>query len=112
MESNKAMKLFFILSFVMGELMLTSCYKRPSPENNPMTAEVKEGQVLYMKYCQKCHPDGEAGLGPSAYYPPGFMKRMQVRHGFGAMPKFDKSVISKNQLDKIILYLKFLNETE
>jgi hypothetical protein len=39
-------------------------------------------------YCYKCHPGGEAGLGPStnAVMAPNFIRKFQVRHGLGVMP--------------------------
>lgn len=114
MESNQEkMKLqCSVLLIVLLALTATSCYKRPFAAEVPQTEAVQEGQVLYMQYCQKCHPDGEAGLGPSIYYVPGFAKRFQVRHGVGSMPDFDESVISDDELDKIILYLKTLDDNE
>lgn len=107
------MKKFLSLYLIMALLLVVSaCYKRPFASRVPQTAAVQEGQALYMQYCQKCHPDGEAGLGPSVYYVPGFAKRFQVRHGLGVMPDFDESVISDEELDKIVLYLKALDDKE
>jgi mono/diheme cytochrome c family protein len=58
-----------------------------------------------MTHCHKCHPGGEAGLGPSVLHKPGFAKRLQVRHGLGTMPSFNRKEISKQELDAIIKYL-------
>jgi mono/diheme cytochrome c family protein len=71
------------------------------------SAEEKEGQVLFMKFCHSCHPDGEAGLGPSihAMPAPNFLQRTQVRAGMGEMPAFHDDKISDEQLDAIIAYL-------
>ena len=98
--------------FLLAALILSACYKPPLASDVPDTEAIQEGQVLYMQYCQKCHPNGEAGLGPSVYYVPDFAKRFQVRHGVGAMPDFNASVISDEELDKIILYLKTLGEED
>ena len=64
-----------------------------------------------MAYCQKCHPSGEAGLGPSinANPAPQFIKRFQMRHGLGVMPGFKKDEISKSDLHDISKYLKAWN---
>lgn len=110
MESNqKAMKL--LLPGMLLLIMVTSCnrYKYPFTEKLPSTAEVQEGERLYMQYCQKCHPDGEAGLGPSIFYLPGIGKRFQTRHGLGVMPAFKEKVITDDELDKIVLYLSKLD---
>ncbi|MGE7774892.1 c-type cytochrome [Chitinophaga sp. NPDC101104] len=66
------------------------------------------GKKAYQQYCDKCHPGGEAGLGPALNNnpAPGFLKRFQVRHGLGAMPAFDASVVSPEDLDHIMAYLK------
>jgi mono/diheme cytochrome c family protein len=69
---------------------------------------VANGEKVYMKYCQQCHPAGESGLGPSinANPAPQFIKRFQVRHGLGVMPSFKKDEISKKDLKDISAYLK------
>lgn len=107
------MRLYQKLLLILGAgLSISACNKPPRTNDLPETEAVQQGQVLYMEYCQKCHPDGEAGLGPSVYYVPDFAKRFQVRHGLGAMPDFDESVISDEELDKIVLYLKYLGKEE
>jgi mono/diheme cytochrome c family protein len=86
-------------------------YKYPSmASSEKWSEEVKEGEVIFMKYCHSCHPDGEAGLGPSIYYLPAMPKKFQVRHGLGVMPAFKKELISKNDLNKIMKYLKALKK--
>jgi len=94
-------------------LLVIGCkkYKYPTMETTQMSAEAMEGERLYMHYCQTCHPDGEAGLGPSVYYLPSFMRRFQVRHGLGVMPRFKEEVISDEELKKINLYLKALDKS-
>jgi mono/diheme cytochrome c family protein len=72
-------------------------------------AHVASGQVLYMQYCYKCHPSGEAGLGPEVVHKPGFARRMQVRHGLGVMPSFKKGEIGKQELKDIMAYLNDLH---
>ncbi len=76
------------------------------------TANAKMGQELFMERCQKCHPGGETGLGPSLINKnlPGLLIRFQVRHGLGTMPAFSKKEISKKDLRGIILYLKELRK--
>jgi mono/diheme cytochrome c family protein len=59
-----------------------------------------------MIHCQKCHPGGEAGLGPSVNAAPRFVKRFQMRHGLGVMPSFTEDEISKGDLQDILKYLK------
>jgi mono/diheme cytochrome c family protein len=65
------------------------------------------GQEVFMKYCNRCHPAGNAGLGPSIINKPlpGFLIRMQVRKGYGAMPSFDKEHLSEEELDNVVAYI-------
>lgn len=74
----------------------------------PGTTEVARGQVLFNMNCQKCHPQGEAGLGPDINWnpAPSFIKKFQVRHGLGVMPSFKKDEISKVDLKAIAKYMK------
>ena len=69
---------------------------------------VANGERVFMMYCQKCHPAGEAGLGPAINSNPApqFVKRFQMRHGLGTMPAFKKDEISKRDLRDISKYLR------
>ena len=94
-------------------LLLSACAMRKSEpvkgkHFNPETASVANGERVYMLYCHKCHPAGEAGLGPSinANPAPQFVKRFQVRHGLGVMPAFGKDAISRSDLHDVSRYLK------
>ena len=75
---------------------------------NPSNAEITNGEKVFMANCQKCHPGGEAGLGPALNSNPApqFVKRFQMRHGLGVMPAFSKKEISKGDLRDISSYLK------
>lgn len=120
MESHKelAMKKNVILSFLSIGFILaistSSCaIRRSEPiQGNEFTytdSHVENGEGIYMSYCQKCHPGGEGGLGPSINGIPGFMKKFQTRHGLGVMPAFKKDEISKSDLRDIMRYLKAWN---
>ena len=65
------------------------------------------GEQVFMARCHKCHPDGEAGLGPAINGKPlpGFLMHLQVRQGLGAMPGFDHDLISGDELGDLLLYL-------
>lgn len=82
--------------------------RRSLPLEGPLTLNESEkvGEKVFMEYCQRCHPHGEAGLGPAIHWAPSFAKRFQVRHGAGAMPAFGDNHISDVELDKLMDYLK------
>jgi mono/diheme cytochrome c family protein len=77
-----------------------------------LNQQAAAGQLAFMEKCNKCHPGGEAGLGPALNDKPfpDFLKRFQVRHGLGVMPHFPKEALSDEQLDGILEYLKALHE--
>jgi len=80
--------------------------------NSPVTLSVDEfeGMKLFMRKCNKCHPGGEKGKGPSLNDKeyPRFLIHWQVRLGGGDMPKFTDEEISKNQLQQIISIVKLM----
>ena len=58
----------------------------------------------------RCHPKGEAGLGPAVNDKPlpAWLIRFQVRNGLGAMPSFAVRQISPAELDDLVAYLEAL----
>jgi mono/diheme cytochrome c family protein len=85
--------------------------RRGEPLYGPLpisSAEVANGQKVFMRECHQCHPGGEAGLGPAINNKPlpGFLMAFQVRRGFGAMPAFSEGEISSQELDDLIQFLK------
>lgn len=103
-----------ILSVVLlTYLFAVNCSTRKSlPLEGPLTLteNEKQGEKVFMQHCQRCHPHGEAGLGPAINPAPSFGKRFQIRHGLGAMPSFDEKLISDQQLDDVIAYLNALKK--
>ncbi len=100
-------------------LFLTACgsarrgepITRSSAISDP---QIERGQLVFMEYCNKCHPGGESGLGPALNNDgliPEFMMRFQVRRGVGAMPSFTEEEITDTQLDNLMKYLKELRRS-
>ncbi|MCC9168160.1 c-type cytochrome [Pontibacter harenae] len=75
---------------------------------------VAKGEVVYNIYCQKCHPGGATGVGPALNNKPlpGTAIRFQVRHGMGMMPAFKEDVISDEEMDNLIAYMKVLRKAK
>jgi mono/diheme cytochrome c family protein len=87
--------------------------RRGEPLYGPLritSAAVESGRQVFMRECHQCHPGGEAGLGPSINDKPlpGFLMKLQVRRGIGAMPAFSQEEISPQELDNLIQFLKEL----
>ena len=83
---------------------------RQLPEN----PGVQRGEKVFYEHCHQCHVGGEAALGPALNNKPlpGFLIRMQVRAGLGAMPSFPASHISDDELSDLVTYLKALRHAE
>jgi mono/diheme cytochrome c family protein len=65
---------------------------------------VAAGQRAFARHCHACHPGARAGLGPSIVPIPALI-RLQVRHGFGAMPAFPEDRLSDSDLEALVAYL-------
>jgi mono/diheme cytochrome c family protein len=71
------------------------------------TPALESGRMVYMQNCNQCHPDGEGGLGPALNNKPAprFLMKTQVRLGLGAMPSFDETKISPEEMDELLNYV-------
>ena len=89
--------------------------RRGEPIAGPLRLDSEQaarGRQVFMIYCHKCHPGGEAGLGPALNNKPlpGVLLKAQVRAGLGAMPGFSRDLLSGEQLDDLVVYLKALRK--
>jgi mono/diheme cytochrome c family protein len=109
-----------ILAFAV--IMIAACgtqrrmdvYK-PGNEDQAITL----GRTVYKTHCDKCHPNGEAGVGLplNNIYLPGFVTRYRVRSRsmllwLGKMPAFKQHEISKEEMDNLIAYLKHMHHSK
>ena len=102
----------FVL-LAIGSVVLSCSARRGEPMKGPLpitSVAVGDGQKVFMRECHQCHPGGEAGLGPAINNKPlpGFMIRLQVRNGLGAMPAFSQNEISTKEMDDLLEFLKAL----
>ncbi|HJU87527.1 MAG TPA: cytochrome c [Gemmatimonadota bacterium] len=104
-------------------LLAAACFATacgPARRSEPLMGPVQfseageRGRVVYMEYCNQCHPGGEAGLGPALNDKalPTFLKKFQVRQGLGSMPSFSDAEISDEELDDLMTYLEDLRSHE
>ncbi len=97
---------------IMAVILVTACSTKlmlPGEGKELVQSEAaRSGQEVFMESCNRCHPAGNAGLGPSIINKPipGFLIKMQVRNGYGAMPSFDKEHLSDEELNNIVKYIK------
>ena len=80
----------------------------------PDTVAEHRGERLFYKHCSKCHPGGEAGLGPALNNKPlpEIAIETQIRKGLGAMPSFDAHHLSDEDVDAIAEFVTELRNTE
>ncbi len=74
----------------------------------------RRGQLVFMEYCNQCHPGGDGGLGPALNNKPapGAAIKLQVRQGLGRMPAFSEQVIDDGALDALVAYLKAIRRND
>ncbi len=114
---KKTMKKTLLLPCLLLFLLACGTARRGEPLYAPVPVSepaVAKGEVVFNRFCQKCHPGGEAGLGPAINNKPvpGFIIRLQVRKGLGVMPAFKEKVISEEDLDNLMAYLKTLRKAK
>ena len=108
------MKTALLISAIAAAFILSACSaRRGEPLVGARTGadpRVERGRIVFMQHCHKCHPGGEAGLGPAINDKPlpEFLMKTQVRVGLGAMPSFHRQQINDEDLDHLIRYLKAL----
>jgi mono/diheme cytochrome c family protein len=113
MRTNRANHRVALLLVMTAIVYLACGTARRRPPLGPAPAlseQAATGQVAFMEKCNRCHPGGEAGLGPALNEKPlpDFLKRFQVRKGLGTMPHFSHEELSDAELDAILEYLKAL----
>lgn len=104
--------LLFAVAVQIGSAACGSA-RRSEPLMGPVVAveaAQERGKIVFAQNCNRCHPGGEAGLGPAlnGLRSPRSTQRRRVRHGPGRMPSFDRNQISDEQLDELLSYLALL----
>lgn len=110
--NRKALAILFVAAGLYAGCVARSGRTIVEPAAN-LTAPQQLGERMYMAHCNQCHPSGLAGLGPALNNKPlpGFMIKMQVRKGMGAMPPFDQAKIPDDSLVAIVDYLERIRGT-
>jgi mono/diheme cytochrome c family protein len=79
----------------------------------PDTVAEHRGERLFFQHCSKCHPGGEAGLGPALNDKPlpEIAIETQIRKGVGAMPAFSAHHLKDEEVEAITKFVVELRET-
>lgn len=80
--------------------------------NITMSRSEYSGMQLFMTHCNGCHPGGNEGKGPSLNDKPlpDFLIHFQIRQGMGDMPAFKEEELSKEQVQKIVLFVRSMRK--
>jgi mono/diheme cytochrome c family protein len=109
------------LLLVCIPLIIVSCSSRRIEKDMsaPEDPQIAAGRLVYKFHCQKCHPNGESGVGPplNSIHLPKFLLKARVRsRAFllwtGRMPAFKKHEISKKELKDLVAYLKYMEKSD
>ena len=71
------------------------------------------GEQLFFRCCNTCHPSGRANMGPSLEnlskdFPDDASLKAYLRTGKGMMPAQPKEIINDQELDNLVDYLRHL----
>jgi mono/diheme cytochrome c family protein len=116
---SRQYQLLLAAGFVAMSAFLTNCgsARRSEPINGAARIadpQTNRGRLVFMNRCNRCHPGGEAGLGPAINDKPlpEFLIKTQIRAGLGVMPSFPRSELSDADLDAVIAYLKAIRSAD
>ena len=98
-------------------LFVAACWSRnsePLVGATPLNAQQQRGEVVFFQQCNECHPQGQAGLGPSLNDKtlPGALLRHQIRHPVAFMPEFSEADLPDDQLHDLIEYMKVARDAD
>lgn len=87
----------------------------PAPGPTPLASSqmpgegvIQAGKGVYNSFCNACHPNGRAGLGPAVIGLSEEAVRAAVRQGKGSMPAFKEGQIPEAQMAELLAYVKSL----
>lgn len=71
------------------------------------------GEQVFIRSCNTCHPRGRAGVGPAldsvnAHFSDDEMLKRFIRMGKGVMPPQGKDVLTDEEMDNLVKYLRAL----
>ena len=113
------MRLTILLACLCALLFVACGGNEPVPPPEGIPAH--EGYQLFTGRfnCDSCHPGGQKGVGPALvgetfrqHHPMDATIIRQVRNGGGGMPDFPPDVMTDEQLQDIVAYLRWLNEQD
>jgi hypothetical protein len=92
-------------------------WEKETPDLNGnmiVTKDELRGMKLFMRHCNRCHPAGEKGKGPSLNDKklPDMLIHFQIRNGLGDMPAFKEKDISKEDVKRIVSFVRLIRRND
>jgi mono/diheme cytochrome c family protein len=116
MKAKLFVLILFASVFITG-IVACSSRRTKTDIKTSEDAALMAGRIIFKEKCQKCHPDGEGGVGPplNSIHLPKFLIKAKVRsRAFlwytGRMPAFDKHEISKKEMKELLVFVKALEK--
>lgn len=110
--------LFCSASFLNGcvmseEMKRIEIVKKAQEKRSEEASTNLNGEQLFFRSCNTCHPSGRANMGPSlenlqAHFPEDAQLKAFIRQGKGMMPAQPKEVMNDQELDNLVEYLRGL----
>lgn len=103
----------FVFSALLASVGLSACGDSGSSTpgaGGQSTPIPRNGEAVFARYCNTCHPGGGRGAGPSLLTEDFSVDELKavVRHGKTRMPGFGPSIISDEDLDALVSYVQGL----
>jgi mono/diheme cytochrome c family protein len=75
------------------------------------STDAAHGKQVFSNFCDDCHPDGGADVGPSLIETPHTPARIrqQVREGSGKMRPFSEKRLSSEDMESLLAFLASVN---
>lgn len=119
----KRFQYILLSAFIPACICISGCNSRRIEKDRSTSQtedpKIMEGRLVFKNKCQKCHPGGEAGVGPeiNTIRVPKFVLKARVRsRAFllwtGRMPQFDKHEISPKELNSLVTFIKVMQRNE
>ncbi|MGI8588845.1 MAG: c-type cytochrome [Chloroflexia bacterium] len=80
----------------------------PTPTSVPQALQA--GQRIYQQYCNRCHPNGYRGIGPSLINSARSDEQITsvIRRGHNPMPAYGPDTIPDTDMPPLIAYIRAL----
>ena len=95
------------------EVKRIEAVRRAELEHQAATSTNLNGEQIFIRSCNTCHPGGAKGLGPSLakideHFADDAALKAFIRKGKGAMPAQGKEALNDRELASLIAYLRAL----